>query len=94
MRKSVDFSNGVRGKHSKMNLEVLGAVEDTWAVCVTEEDKDLITLKLYHIETITRSGQVQVRVRNEKGRFSIYPENWFAPVEIPRKTRVLLDEVA
>lgn len=75
-----------------MNLEVLGAVEDTWAVCVTEEDKDLITLKLYHIETISKSGQV--RVRKEKGVFSIYPENWFAPVEISRKTRVLLDEVA
>lgn len=42
MKKSVDFSNGVRGKHADLNLKVFGAADIIWAVCVASDSKDLI----------------------------------------------------
>lgn len=92
MKKSVDFSKGIRGKHSNLNLKVVGAVESVWAVCVTQADKNLIPLKLYRIEISQNSAEI--KVKNEKGENVIYPKDWFAPLEISTKTIGLLKKVA
>jgi len=92
MKKSVNFSKGIRGKHSNLNLEIVGAVESVWAVCVTEADKNLIPLKLYRIEISEKSEDIIVK--NEKGENAAYPKNWFAPLNISPKTVGLLKKVA
>lgn len=92
MKKSIDFSKGIRGKHSKLKLEIAGAVESIWAVCVTQADKNLIPLKLYRIEISDKSENI--KVKNEKGEIAAYPKNWFAPLDISPKTVGLLKKVA
>jgi hypothetical protein len=92
MRKSVDFSVGVRGKHTGMDLKVLGVADCVWAVCVTKDSKDLIPFKLYRIETFSDSDEV--RSKNEKGVLVYYPKAWFAPVEVSKKTLGLLERAA
>lgn len=92
MKKSVDFSNGIRGKHAGMNLKVLGAGENVWAVCLAKESKDLIPFKLYRIEMFSDSDEV--RSKNEKGKLTFYPRAWFAPVDVSKKTLGLLERVA
>ncbi len=90
MKKNVDFSKGVRGKHAGMNLKVMGAVATVWAVCVTKKDKNLMPFKLYSIETFSDSDEV--RLRNEEGEIGFYPKEWFAPLEVSRKTLSLLEK--
>lgn len=92
MKKSVDFSKGIRGKHSNLNLEIVGAVKNIWAVCVTQADKNLIPLKLYRIEISEKSENI--KVKNERGENAVYPKEWFAPLEISTKTVGLLKKVA
>lgn len=92
MKKSIDFSKGVRGKHAELDLKVLGAAKQIWAVCVAKEAKDLIPFKIYRIETFT--GSEDVKSKNEKGKTAFYPKDWFAPVEVSKKTEVLLKKAA
>ena len=92
MKRSVDFSKGIRGKHSNLNLEIVGAVECVWAVCIKSNDKNLIPRKLYNIEISQKSEEI--RVKNEKGETVSYPKEWFAPLEISPKTIGLLKKVA
>jgi hypothetical protein len=92
MKKSVDFNKGIRGKHSNLNLKIVGAVESVWAVCITQADKNLIPLKLYRIEISQKS--TEIKVKNEKGENAAYPKEWFAPLEISTKTIGLLKKVA
>lgn len=92
MKKSVDFTNGIRGKHAGMNLKVVGAVKTLWAICVTKKDKNLIPFKLYSIDTFSRSDQV--RLKNEKGEKVYLPKEWFAPIVLPKKTLGLLENTA
>ncbi len=92
MKKSIDFSKGVRGKHAGMNLKVMGAVATVWAVCVTKKDKKLTPFKLYSIETF--SGSDEVRLKNEMGEVTFYPKDWFAPLEVSKKTLDLLEKAA
>ena len=89
MKKDVDFSNGIRGKHAGMNLKVLGAAEMVWAVCLTKDSNDLIPFKLYRIEIF--SGSDEIKSKNEKGEIAYYPKSWFATVEVSRKTLGLLE---
>jgi hypothetical protein len=91
MKKSVDFSKGIRGKHAELDLEIIGAVEKIWAVCITKKEKDLIPFKLYNIERSRNSEQI--KVKNESGKWAFYPAEWFALVEVSRKTLGLLDQV-
>ncbi|MEJ7849705.1 MAG: hypothetical protein WKF92_16595 [Pyrinomonadaceae bacterium] len=81
-RNSVDFSNGLHGKHAAMNLQVMGAVDSVWAVCVTKTEKDLIPFKLYSIETYSASGQI--KVNNEKGEAAFYPKDWFTRLDVSK----------
>lgn len=92
MKKEVDFSRGVRGKHSNLKLKIIGAVENVWAVCVTEKSENLIPLKLYCIE-IAQNSKV-IKVKNEKGETAFYPKEWFVPLDISKKTLGLLEKVA
>jgi hypothetical protein len=92
MKKSVDFSKGIRGRHANLNLKIVGAVESVWAVCITQADKNLIPLKLYRIEVSENSEEI--KVINEKGETVFYPKNWFAPLDISPKTVGLLKKVA
>ncbi|CAN5535322.1 hypothetical protein BH10ACI3_BH10ACI3_27580 [soil metagenome] len=89
MKKSVDFSAGIRGKHTELNLKVLGAAKFIWAVCLTENAKDLIPFKLYRIEVF--SGSDEVRSKNETGETAFYPKACFEPVEVSKKTLGLLE---
>ena len=92
MKKSVDFSNGIRGKHANLELKVLGYTETIWAVCVTGGSKDLIPFKLYKIDIF--SGSDRVRSKNEKGTTAYYPKEWFAVVEVSKKTQGILEKAA
>lgn len=85
MKKSLDFSNGVRGKHIGLKLKVLGSSDLVWAVCVSSDSKDLIPFKLYKIEVFSNSGEI--RSKNEKGKIVYYPKEWFATVEMSKKTQ-------
>lgn len=89
MKKSVDFSKGIRGKHSGMSLNVLGASGCVWAVCLTKDSKNLIPFKLYRIEVFSNSDEV--RSKNEKGQTVYCPKAWFAPVEVSKQTLGLLE---
>lgn len=92
MKKSIDFSKGVRGKHAGLNLKVLGAATRVWSVCVTTSSKDLIPFKVYEIEVFPDSAEV--RSRNEQGKIAFYPNEWFAPIEVSRSTEELLKRAA
>jgi len=90
MKKSIDFSNGVRGKHVGKDLKVLGGGDVAWAVCVSANATDLISFKLYRIERF--AGSDDVRVLNERGEVSYYPSSWFARVEVPLQTQGILEK--
>ena len=92
MKKEVDFSNGIRGKHAGIDLKVLGGAESVWAVCLTKDSRDLIPFKLYRIDVFSNSDEA--RVKNENGEIAFYPRIWFAPVEVPKKTLGLLEHAA
>ncbi len=91
MKKEVDFSKGIRGKHSQLELKIVGAVENLWAVCVTQKSENLIPLKLYRIEILQNSEDI--KVKNEKGETSFYPKKWFMPLDVSQKTISLLEKV-
>ena len=92
MSKSIDFSKGTRGRHSQMKLQIIGAVENVWAVCISKKDQNLIVFKLYKIETSANSEEV--KVKNEKGETGFYPKNWFAPLQISQNIIGLLEKAA
>ncbi len=92
MNKEVDFSNGIRGKHAKMNLEIIGAVENAWAVCVTKTDANLIAFKLYNIEK--QPAKDEIKVKNEKGETVFCPKMWFVVVDISPNVVGLLESVS
>lgn len=75
-----------------MKLQVMGAVESVWAVCVTKTEKNLIPFKLYNIEIFSASDEI--RVRNENGESAFYPKNWFAPLDVSKTTLSLLEKAA
>lgn len=89
MKKEVDFSKGIRKKHAQMNLEIIGAVENLWAVCITHADKNLIPLKLYKVEISARD---EIKVNNEKGETVFCPKTWFAPLNISSKIIGLIEK--
>lgn len=90
MKKEIDFSKGVRGKHSHANLKVLGAVKSSWAVCIETKEKSLIPFKLYQIETFSNS--TDIRLTNERGEAKYYPATWFVPIQISKKTLGILEK--
>jgi hypothetical protein len=90
MSKSIDFSKGIRGKHSRTSLEVVGAVENVWAVCLSKTDENLIPFKIYKIEISSKSEKI--KVKNEKGETLFYPQNWFAPLNISQNIIGLIEQ--
>lgn len=92
MKKSVDFSKGIRGKHAGMTLTVLGSADTVWAVCIAKKDKNLIPFKLYRIEMYSESDEI--RLKNEKGEIANYPKSWFAPLDVSKKTLGIIEKAA
>jgi len=92
MKKEVDFTKGIRGKHAGLNLKIIGAAELIWAVCVTQADENLIPLKLYQIDSFANSDEV--KVKNEKGETVFCPKTWFARLDVSPKIVGLLEKVA
>ena len=92
MKKSVDFSKGVRGRHAQMDLKVMGSPETVWTVCIRKDAQDLIPFKLYRIERFSESDEV--RSVNENGESAFYPKGWFALVDISKQTLGLLKRAA
>lgn len=90
--KEIDFSKGVRGKHASTNIEVLGSGESAWAVCITDKAAELVNFKLYRVERFKDSEEV--RVCSERGEYSYFPDAWFAPVDVPVRTRNILEKPA
>jgi hypothetical protein len=88
--KNVDFSNGIRGKHSNLTLDLIGAVEEVWAICVTHSDKSLIPLKVYKIVI----SNDKIRVKNEQNIAIDCPKTWFAPLKFSQKVIGLIEKVA
>lgn len=92
MKKSVDFGNGIRGKHEGMSLTVLGSVKTLWAVCLAKNDKDLIPFKLYRVEVFSDSEEI--RLKNENGETANYPGSWFASLDVSKKTLGIIEKAA
>ena len=92
MRKSIDFGKGERGKHSGMKLEILGASETGWAICIHKAATNIIQFKVYSIETFSHSSEIQVT--NETGKKAFYPKQWFESLDVPEKTLDLLKHAA
>lgn len=88
--KSVDFSKGIRGKHANLTLQTVGAIEDTWAICVTHSGNGLIPLKVYKVEVSAEN----VLVKNEKNETIECPKTWFAPLKVSQKVIGLIEKVA
>lgn len=91
MKKEVDFSKGVRGKHSQLKMTIAGAVENLWAVCLTQKSENFIPLKLYRVEVFQNTDDI--KVKNEKGETVFCPKDWFAPLEVSKKTLGLLEQI-
>ncbi len=96
MRKSYDFSKGVRGKFVGMKLEIVGAVEENlanpniWAVCI-HEDKSLVRLKIYLIEC--KPNGKSVVVIDDNGELVKRPSEWFLPLSIDQSTSLILQKL-
>lgn len=88
--KSIDFSKGIRGKHAQMNLKIVGAVEQVWAICVSKNAQDFIPFKVYKIETSDKSEKANVV--NEKGKIVSCPKKWFIPVDISVSVQKILEK--
>ena len=92
--KSIDFSKSVRGKYANLNLRVVGEVvekpQTAWAICVTNEEKTLIPLKLYQI-TYHRA---EIKVVNKLGKTLTCPPDYFLLVKLLKKEVELLNSVS
>jgi hypothetical protein len=96
MRKTIDFSKGIRGKYIGMKLEIVGEVKenptksDIWAVCV-HEDKSLMRLKIYLIEC--KPNAKKVSVIDDNGEKLNRPSDWFLPLPVDKNTSLILQEL-
>ena len=90
MKKNIDFSKGIRGKHASMDLKIVGPVESVWAVCISKSSPDLVPFKIYKIDICLALNEI--KLKNEKGEVAFYPREWFAPVEVSKKTLGLLEK--
>jgi hypothetical protein len=94
--KSIDFSKGVRGKYSGMDLRVVGDKtensETAWAICITSKEKSLIPLKLYQVEVFSESNEIEVV--DEKAEKIACPKDYFLLLKLMKKDVDLLNSVA
>ena len=67
----------------KLNVE-------TFAICISREDEELIPLKIYHV--VLQPKHQTCTVKDESGETLICPIEWFLPVEFPKNVEKLLEE--
>jgi hypothetical protein len=72
-----------KSRANKSNIE-------TFAICLSNEDEELIPLKIYHV--VLQPKYQTCTVRDEKGETLVCPIEWFLPVEFPKNVEKLLEE--
>lgn len=65
---------------------------ETWAICVSREDDELVPLKLYQIEVYPNLSKVSVT--DESGETLVCPQDYFLPVKFEEKVTDYLKKVA
>lgn len=63
---------------------------ETFAICLSNEDEELIPLKIYHV--VLQPQHKTCTVRDETGETLVCPIEWFLPVEFPKNVEKLLEE--
>lgn len=64
---------------------------ESWAICIGDEDDELIPLKIYKV--VFRPHLKTVKVIDESGETLICPQSWFLPMSFPSKVKKVLDNV-
>lgn len=94
--KSIDFSKGVRGKYARTKLKIVGDIrenpseENYWAICV-HHNSNLIERKIYRIQF--KPNLKKVSVKDETGKITSYPQDWFLPVTFDDQTVAVLQKL-
>lgn len=65
---------------------------ETWAICVTRDDEELVPLKLYKIEVYPQLSKVAVT--DEAGETLVCPQDFFLPVQFKQEVTDYLKKVA
>ena len=59
---------------------------ETWAICITNEDEELVPLKLYKIEVYPHLSKVAVT--DEEGETLVCPQDYFLPVKFEEEEKI------
>lgn len=62
----------------------------TFAICLSNEDENLVPFKLYHV--VLQPGHGTCTAKDENNETTVFPIGWFLPVEFPSKIERLLEE--
>lgn len=62
----------------------------TFAICLSNEDEDLIPFKIYPV--LLQPELKTCTVKDENQQTSVCPMDWFLPIEFPSKIERLLEE--
>lgn len=64
---------------------------ESWAICVTNEDDELIPMKIYKVVFHTHLNTCTVI--DEANETLACPSDWFLPISFPSKIKKVLDNV-
>ncbi len=62
---------------------------ETFAICLTREDEELIPLKIYRV--VLQPRHQTCTVKGETDETTVCPMDWFLPVEFPANVERLLE---
>lgn len=65
---------------------------ETWAICVSRDDDELLPLKLYRVEVYPHLARVAVT--DESGETLVCPQDYFLPVKFEEEVTDYLKKVA
>lgn len=65
---------------------------ETWAICISRDEEELVPLKLYKIEVYPQLSKVAVT--DEAGETFVCPQDFFLPVEFKQEVTDYLKKVA
>lgn len=63
---------------------------NTFAICLSSQDEDLIPLKIYHV--VLQPRHKTCTVKDENNETTVYPIDWFLPVEFSSNIERLIKE--
>ncbi len=75
----------------KKDRQKAGKIE-TWAICVSREDNELVPLKLYRVEVYPHLSKASVT--DESGETLVCPQDYFLPVKFEEEITDYLKKVA